>query len=286
MTGDRRCFVQLPHPGWEHKHDGGKSWHRLDYRHRRKFMRLHGQWRDEDGGTHTGTLHAWGEWEAESRLICERDERPAGSPARLWEPYYVPKSNYHRLHNTDPFIFGPRFLYSNCLQKNRGQGRGLRHLANGSVIAFGSGIPRRNEWVLDTVLVVKDSTPYDAATARSALEGLVSSAFLDVTAGPLQDNGKGDRFRLYRGATPDCPVDGMFSFFPAQPAGGGWGFPRPPINGALPDLKPGKVQGFKAISCQPDELRHRWRRIVEEVLGAGLVLGTRAEVPDCVGATN
>ncbi len=33
--------------------------------------------------------------------------------------------------------------------------------------------------------------------------------------------------RLYPGATPDEPVDGMLSLFPAAPAGGDAGFARP-----------------------------------------------------------
>ena len=144
---DSRCFVQLSHPGREHERDHGphKAWNRMDFGHARKFMQLHGQWIEKDGSRQTGDLHAWGEWEAESELVSTLNP-PAGDwlhPRYLWRPYYVPKDSYEGLHNTDPFIFGQRFLYSNCSQPSR---PGLRALDTGSVIAFGSGRKPDGEW--------------------------------------------------------------------------------------------------------------------------------------------
>jgi hypothetical protein len=63
---------------------------------------------------------------------------PPGDPHWLHEPYWeVPR---HRLHlqNTDPLVFGDRFLYSNCRQ---GRNRKLRELAPGSLVVFGSKHP-------------------------------------------------------------------------------------------------------------------------------------------------
>ena len=236
-----RRFVQFPHPGGEHSAESGRAWNpnRPDSPHRRKFMLLDGQWVDDKDEMRTGELHAWGEWEPEAELVAElkRDGR-SGLPRYLWRPYYVPKASYKGLHNTDPFIFGPEFLYSNCRQPRYSS---LRHLARGSVIAFGSGrtIGGERRWVLDTVLVVKDFVDYEPARARDELEDWASDEYLDVAAAPLADgiggNGggcttaTGPRFRLYRGATPTDPVDGMYSFFPALPAGADIGFPRPPV---------------------------------------------------------
>ena len=105
-------------------------------------------------------------------------------PEYLWRPYYViPDAGCGGLHNTDPFIFGERFLYSNCKQLS---GKRIRSLARGSVVAFGS--EKAGQWVLDTVLVVADFVDYTAAQAPSALAGFVPEAFLDVTGGPLADN--------------------------------------------------------------------------------------------------
>ena len=96
--------------------------------------------------------------------------------------------------------------------------------------------------MVDTVLVVADSAEYDAGAARAALADSASEAFLEVTAGPIADNEEAS-FRLYRGATPRDPVDGMFSFFPATPAEGDSGFPRPVIELPGEYFNPGKLAG-------------------------------------------
>lgn len=121
-----------------------------------------------DGSTHSGELFAWGEWEAQSELLRPLGgSRADGYPQHLWRAYYtVPvDGRYDGLRNTDPFIFGSRFLYSNCQQPSR---PGLRSLGRGSVIAFGSYKTR--QWVLDTVFVVAGSVPYTASQADRELE--------------------------------------------------------------------------------------------------------------------
>lgn len=89
-------------------------------------------------------------------------------------------------------------------------------------------------WWIDTVFVIADSEPYRLSGANRALKDLTSDVFSIVTDGPLSDNYNSgwaaDKwFRLYRGTTPDDPVDGMCRFFPAEPAGGSAGFPQPVI---------------------------------------------------------
>ena len=292
---DRRRFVQFPHPGGEHDAESGSAWNpnRRDSRHRRKFMLLDGQWVDGNDQLQAGELSAWGEWEPEAELVAEldRDGRP-GLPRHLWRPYYIPKADYKGLHNTDPFIFGPRFLYSNCRQPRHAS---LRRLACGSVIAFGSGktINGERRWVLDTVLVVKDFVDYEPTRARDELEGWASAEWLDVTAAPLADSmggscggctpAKGPRFRLYRGATPADPVDGMYSFFPALPAGADIGFSRPPVDLPGRYFNPRSWQAPKGLRHEGsiDELRSLWSSLVEQVREQGLVLGTCCGVPTC-----
>ena len=276
---DSACFVQFPHPGGEHWPDpgGGKGWNTYDSRHARKFMQLSGSWIAGDGSAQSGELWAWGEWEAQSELVRSLDASAApGLPHHLWRPYYVvPRDGYERLHNTDPFIFGERFLYSNCLQPSR---PGLRRLGRGSVIAFGS---KRGGWVLDTVLVVADYVDYAAPEARLALTDEVSDAFLAVTAGPLADNGEEAPLRLYRGATADEPVDGMFSFFPAMPAGGDAGFERPGVDLHERYFTQTLAQNHKrTCGLGQETLRALWERLAAQVYEAGLVLGTYAEQPE------
>ena len=299
---DKRCFVQFPHPGDEHKPDSHRKigWNKT-YRekrvnpHKRKFMQFRGDWIDEADKKHTGDLCAWGEWEPESDII--REFNPQGgvphAPRYLWFPYWVPRNSYRGLHNTDPFIFGDHFLYSNCGQSAPSK-RGLKHLDQGSVIAFGSGkkVHGKRKWVLDTVLVVSDSIAYEPLHPRKALEGRVPDAFLEVTGGPLAENTRkgaasgacaptSASLRLYLGATPDKPVCGMYSFFPARPAGHEAGFPRPVIRLDDDYFNCGNWQAPKGAQCNlsPDTLRFLWDSLVGQVRKAGLVLGTRAEMP-------
>ena len=295
---DSRCFVQFPHPQREHGPRDGRAWHRRNQSHMRKFMQLRGQWKEDvHGERQTGDLHAWGEWEPESDLIAQLSPPPSGSPyprdlwpRYLWRPYYVPKDSYEGLHNTDPFIFGPRFLYSNCFQSPR---PGLKRLDKGSVIAFGSGkkIDGEWRWMLDTVFVVRDYKKYRASRALDDLRGWAPATFLDVTGGPLCADATGDsscaplseeQLRLYVGATPDDPVDGMFSFFPASPARDDAGFPRPLIDLPAAYFNPRFFRGPSGFRRPrtPGELRDLWTKLVRQVRDAGLVLGTYAELPE------
>ncbi len=282
---DSRCFIQFSHPGWEHEPDpgGGKAWNSYAHSHMRKFMQLRGEWVAEDGHRSSGDLRAWGEWEPESELLgdLEQPDDDPLYPRYLWHPYYVAKDDYRELHNTDPFIFGDRFLYSNCGQPSK---PGLTHLGHGSVIAFGSGkkIDGERRWMLDTVLVVKDYEDYGAPDVHMALADSAPDAFLVATGAPLIDNDEEAQLRFYRGATPDDPVDGMFSFFPATIDRGDSGFPRPLIE--LPDeyFNPRSWQAPKGLwrDRSADELASLWNSLVEQVRDCGLVLGTSAELPE------
>ena len=176
--------------------------------------------------------------------------------------------------------------------------KGLKHLDRGSVIAFGSGkeIGGQRKWVLDTVLVVKDSFPYDPLDPLKALDDKVPDEFLEVTGGPLvawaEELRKGsvsaacaptsERLRLYRGASPQHRVDGMFSFLPAIPADGGSCFPRPVVSLDDKYFSSSNWQAPKGSGrnlCS-DTIRDLWGSLVTQVRKDGLVLGTRAEMPE------
>ena len=299
---DSCCFVQFPHPGREARlsRKGGGGWSTLAATHARKFMHARGEWIEAGGRLRSGDLWAWGEWEAQSQLV-RRLRRPdtLTHPECLWRPCYtIPNGGWEGLHNTDPFIFGERILFSNCKQASSPC---LRSLDRGSVIAFGSR--KAGQWVLDTVLVVADFVDYSTASARSDLAGVVPEAFLDVTAGPLEDNhrdatctpaphtrnrcggpragqGPDATLRLYRGATPEDSVHGLFSFFPEMPAGSDTGFPRPAVE--LPESHFNKrlQRGHKQSCGLTDQtLARLWESLGAQVHAAGLVLGTRAALP-------
>ena len=241
-------------------------------------MRLNGKWIAEDETEREGELWAWGEWEAESDVtdLVQPEDDPRLSPY-LWKPYYRRRQSYAGLHNTDPFIFGKRFLYSNCGQP-RGGNSGLRHLGRGSIIIFGSQF--EGEWVLDTVFVVAGSQRYEASQAHTELERLGPRAFLDVTARPIVDNGDEGELRFYCGATPDDRVDGMFSFFPAREAGGDAGFARPRIDLPSNYFNIGQLRRHRhSCSVGSEELVRLWECIVSQVRDCGLKLGTYAALP-------
>ena len=300
---DKRCFVQFSHPGAEAGPRVGRDWNTWCRGHRRKFLDLEGKWQGKDSVTIKGNLWAWAEWEPESTLkrrLYVSDENSL-EPRNLWSPYYRDKEDYWALHNTDPFIFGKRFLYSNCGQIATSKG-GLKHLAPGSVIAFGSSKKILGEWQwrLDTLFVVKDYIDYGASNLISKARDRVPQAFLDVTGQPLIATRKGQsclstcdpqfnenacpigdsRLRLYRGVTPQDSKR-LFSFFPATPAVGESGFARPIIELPSEYFNPANIRSPKGISRElpTDEIECLWDCLVKQVFDQGLVLGTYAACP-------
>ncbi len=275
-------FVQFPHPGREHRPEGGsmKRWNAIEQRHGRKFLSLEGDWL-EGKERRAGHLWAWGEWEPESTVLRTLSQPSPHHPRYLWEPYFVRKSDYSLLHNTDPFIFNG-FYYANCRQS---RSPGLRRLGPGSVILFGSC--QGHGWVVDTVLVVADEgVEYNAASYERSLRGEVPDPYFHVTLRPTWDNpaNRAEEFRLYRGATFDSPLDGMFSFFPCMPAGDRVGFPRPAV--ILPDRYFNAKNSLAAKGCaqdapphDPSEIRRMWQSLLDRVRGAGLVPGIAARMP-------
>lgn len=289
---DKRCFIQFPHPGAEQGpgRDGYIEWFPNTYPHKRKFMQLNGSWIDKKGKLRHGDLWAWGEWEPQSRLIRDFDVNAQlnnpHAPQRLWSPFlrHVRNDRDATLHNTDPYIFGDSFIYSNCRQLSKA-GKGLKHLARGSVIAFGSGKNLQGErsWVLDTVFVVEkhvDYLPSDLKNATKCRELGLSTTFKAVTGDVV--SGIDDYLRLYFGATPSNCVDGMFSFFPALPASENLRFSRPAISNLENEyLNPRNWQWLKGQSTgrSRDQIKELWKKLKKEVLCAGLVLGVFAEEP-------
>ena len=84
----------------------------------------------------------------------------------------------------------------------------------------------KRKWALDTVLVIKDSFPYDPLDPRKALEGKVPDAFLSVTGGPLtaapkiRKNPEERGLRLYRGSNATRSGRQDVQFLPRKT--GGW----------------------------------------------------------------
>jgi len=284
----RRCFVQFMHPGGEHGPDSGndKAWNVND--HKRKFLRLEGEAHvttDPNLPALRTELVFWGEWEPESETE-ELSSSGPGGPHWVHRPYYVPPEVFRRdravLQNTDPFVFGDRFLYTLCRQWKKAGGvrrpTALRDLDVGSLILFGSH--KDGSFVLDTAFVVGASVLHDAQTWATVTRGLVPDAYADVTLRPTYEWGGGEELRLYFGATPGEPVNGMFSFVPCAPADNASpGFARPAID-LREHITPSLLMGAKLARDLPvDRIKAIWQSVARQVLDQGVYLGTRFGVP-------
>ena len=264
-------IVHFPHPGAEHnaKHKiPNYPWN--TGKHQRKFMRSKGAYIDKDGDYIESIVNMWGEWEAPSRVEHEW-KKEIDFPTYLHIPYWTrPKFTGSR-QNTDPWIFGEYFLYSNCNQLNQAS---LRSLPIGSLILFGSTI--RGEFALDTCLVVKDSshmndgsTDYPEAFSICTIESLESE---NISTAP---------FKVYKGASPKDTTGGMYSFSPCLPSNTKDGrFKRPIIN--LPGyINPESTQtpsGTK-VSRQIGEVGVIWQSVIEQVRSQGLEIGVHFDMP-------
>ena len=153
---ERRCFVQLIHPGGEHEPDHGtmKLWNRGH--HARKFLKAPGRF-----GTLPYTADQedeivfWGEWEPETRVVARYAVPVAGGPRYLYEPFYrrlgrctsnrfgkssQPVSNCHSRMASSPdgglISTGPNRAWSPALVSshlNNTERAGLTPVSNGSV---------------------------------------------------------------------------------------------------------------------------------------------------------
>ncbi len=153
------CVVQFPHPGLEHKPPKGAAVFPWNLgRHGRKFLRAPGRLLADDGALRHTDVVFWGEYEAASRVLCRWS--PTGElPTALHEPLLTTPPDSPKRQNTDPWVFGDRFLYSNCKQLTpHGGASALQSLPRGSVILFGSQIG--GPFCLDTVFVVAESLRY------------------------------------------------------------------------------------------------------------------------------
>jgi hypothetical protein len=276
-------FVQFPHPGGEGNlgsYVGSvKPWGRADQDHLRAFMHADGEWLDAPSGSCSrGTMAFWGEWEGASAVSAVESKRRA-EPRYIHRPLRTSppgRANGVPPQNTDPFVFGERFLYTYCKQDRN---RGLRELAPGSVVLFGSKLG--GGFVLDTVFVVGESLEHLIDTNRRTVRAATSQLFEEMTMGPMYGWGEAPHpRRLYLGATHEQPLNGRFSFVPCVPAGNG-GFARPSID-ISGWTKPNLAMGARMKSADDQQLQQIWEDVAGHVVERGLSLGVRIDEPASV----
>ncbi len=289
--------VQFLHPGGEHQpnEDGLIAWN--TGAHRRKFLKTKGAVIDAERIVDEEIVF-WGEWEPPSRLIRSIPSPLPHGPRNVFEPYLERPQAYDGpalLQNTDPFVFGPHFHYTGCQQRTKRGPTRLRYLERGSLVLFGSCVERRM-FALDTVFVVGSWIDHDRLTFTDAILDHVHPTYVATTFSPwyradmmahdpsrVQTETSLPSFRLYCGASPGEPVEGMYSFFPCQQyAQSPFGFERPIVS--LPGVvNPQKTQGYKLTPLNRCiDVSGVWQAVVDQVLNQGCRLGVKAELPPVI----
>lgn len=262
------AIVQFAHPGPEHEcRDDVMLWNRSH--HKRKFVRSDASY-VTGGRKREGVVCFWTEWEPPSRIVHEWS-RSGALPRALHEPFWHVPGRGRKRQNTDPLVFGSRFLFTNCRQAGNQK---LRNLARGSLILFGSRV--RGAFVLDTVFVVAKPTPYEISQSAS----LTRSKFLQsVVFEPLRLDGvRTPRLVMYEGATYEDPVHGMYSFVPCRP-GALAHFARPRLRlGSLLDHNLGT--GARVKYETQARVQEVWRRVVNQVTKGKDKLCLGVELPE------
>jgi hypothetical protein len=247
------------------------DWNRRD--HARKFLKASGSY-ITNGQVRTGSFAFWGEWEPQSRVV-ETFPKLGDHPRWLHEPYWQVPSHRRLLQNTDPLVFGDRFLYSNCRQQRNQK---LRNLAPGSLIVFGSKVQR--EFALDTVFVVGDNArlfTQESAADLDCEDWVRAVVFDPLTRSPKLAT---EPFRLYWGTPHQEVPSGPFSFVPCRPyVEGQSAFARPTLRLPRRRITPNLTQGAKATPASQAEILELWDQILEQVARAGLSLGVRLDPP-------
>lgn len=145
----------------------------------------------------------------------------------------------------------------------------MQRLTRGSVVRFGSTID--HEFCVDTVFVIASAEPWVAAESKQ-LDA--DEAFITCTAHAVATHPANVRapLMLYRSATVDNPVDGMFSFVPARRADhNSPRFARPPvhIHGLINATNWWSTRGSNR-PLDSDTVRRAWRALTEQVMEADL----------------
>ncbi len=180
--------------------------------------------------------------------------------------------------NTDPWVFGPTFRYCNCRQRTKRGPTGMQHLQVGSLVLFGSTL--KGKFVVDTVFVV--GSAHRLTREQIASEAVADEAFYECTLRQLKRPvGAEHRFVLYRGATWEKPVHGMYSFVPSRLAD------QPHCRFERPSIElPGFVNRAAARAVtgarrqrHAAKVKEQWERVRNQVLAAGCVLAVRLAAP-------
>ena len=175
-------------------------------------------------------LVAWGEWEPPSQVVRRWPARRPVCPGRLHRPYWIEPARRRTTSEHRSLDLGRPDDLQQLQADRRPAARcapRCRTCRTGSVICFGSTID--GQFCVDTLLVIAAANR-GCRPKRHACS--VNAAFKTCTGGSItasRTDAHAD-LTLYRGATLDRPVHGMYSFVPAHPADDGDLAVRPPAD--------------------------------------------------------
>ena len=254
--------------------------------HKRKFMKHPGWYLENNGESFNWKpkkdfLYFWGEWEPQSRfeLTGNKYSSTPGLPHAVHYPINMPDETGR--FNTDPFVFGDHFYYTNCKQNQKGHGKKMLNLPKGSIILFGSE-RNRADFVVDTIFVAMNSeTVAEYKKHPTDYPDILRMATIDLS------NGLSDWNRLYKGKMYDFKNHYSeenpytFCFFPCRTDCGSSGFERPVIDWRNFNLqKPGAGTVLKKIEKRKEN--DFWHDIINLLLREGFSLGIKLEIPKMI----
>ena len=243
---DMIAFVQFIHPGVESLPKRRSKtdlipWNRGS--HKRKVLCHPGWYVDNGQLVHDDELTFWGEWEPQSRFTrLDNPKEDRSLPHVIHRPVLdLNEPKYDSLkrcrQNTDPFVFHERFLYRCCKQITATGPTQLAHLLPGSIVLFGSkvkeqsGSSENERFGIDTVFVVgEDFRDYHNRKGGLDFDPNLRE-YAEIVGVGLKSLGSGNcsgcggysrcgntpsQMRLYYGASPEKPYEGMYSFVPCK----------------------------------------------------------------------
>jgi len=223
-------IIQLIHPGaqffkarsndeiiWNKDHKTGKrEWnYRKNKRsnHYRKFISSNNAgYLDANLKLKKGNITFFGEWEPPSNFKLINTEE---SFRRLvHKPIFNFKNQNTQsdkeLFNTDPYVFGNNFWYTNCKQKKK---HTLRNLSSNSIIIFGTEYGKKDAgfFYVDTIFIIKRRFSYSEIDYETSL---ISDPLRKATINLLSEEYR-TKYGYYQGLMYQDNRN-YFSFVPAK----------------------------------------------------------------------
>ena len=259
--------------------------------HARKFLSVPGRYYDEAMKQESPmqNLRVWceAEWDTRARKLD-----PTSAAAPRWEHSFLPARPKLPADgiNTDPYIFGKQFVFTNCRQDTHPS---LQNLNAGDMILFGSlkhlNGEKRFSFLLDTVFIVSpESTFLDdlpSAPFKSCLSDWYHQAVLAPLRSPCSLNKKSCvkydyNYRLYLGASSKRTFNGMFSFAPIHLENC---YPRMVLNSlsisSLDCIKRNLTSQTPFCTTEVPDVKPYWKQLMQECKRQGYVPGTFLEEP-------